>query len=31
MQELVQNILAAMHDDILTLPWMSEETKKRAL
>lgn len=31
MKEMVQNILVAMHDDILTLPWMSEETKKRAL
>jgi len=31
MKELIQNILAAMHDDILTLPWMGEETKKRAL
>ncbi len=31
MKELVQNVLAAMHDDILTLPWMGEETKKRAL
>lgn len=31
MQEMSKNILAAMHDDILTLPWMSEETKKKAL
>jgi endothelin-converting enzyme/putative endopeptidase len=31
MQELIQNVLAAMHDDILTLSWMGEETKKRAL
>ena len=31
MQELIKNVLAAMHDDILTLPWMGEETKKRAL
>jgi endothelin-converting enzyme/putative endopeptidase len=31
MQELIRNVLAAMHDDILTLPWMGEETKKRAL
>jgi len=31
MKELIQNILAAMHDDILSLPWMGEETKKRAL
>ena len=31
MQALIQNILAAMHDDILTLTWMSEETKQRAL
>ena len=31
MKDLIQNILAAMHDDILTLSWMGEETKKRAL
>jgi putative endopeptidase len=31
MKELIQNVLAAMHDDILTLPWMGEETKQRAL
>ena len=31
MKELIQNVLAAMHDDILSLPWMGEETKKRAL
>jgi putative endopeptidase len=31
MQELIQNVLAAMHDDILTLSWMGDETKKRAL
>jgi endothelin-converting enzyme/putative endopeptidase len=31
MKELIQNILAAMHDDILSLPWMGEETKRRAL
>ena len=31
MKELIQNVLAAMHDDILTLPWMGKETKNRAL
>jgi putative endopeptidase len=31
MQELVRNILAAMRDDILTRPWMSDETKEKAM
>lgn len=31
MQEMVKNILAALHDDISTLTWMSEETKQKAL
>jgi endothelin-converting enzyme/putative endopeptidase len=31
MQELVRNILLAMRDDILSRPWMSDETKERAL
>ena len=31
MQEMVKNILLALHDDILTLTWMSDETKKKAL
>jgi len=31
MQELVRNLLAAMRDDILTRPWMSDDTKQRAL
>jgi endothelin-converting enzyme/putative endopeptidase len=31
MQEMVHNILAALHDDILTLTWMSGETKQKAL
>jgi putative endopeptidase len=31
MQEMVNNILAALHDDILTLSWMSDETKQKAL
>jgi endothelin-converting enzyme/putative endopeptidase len=30
-QEMVQNILAAMHDTIESLEWMSPETKKKAL
>jgi putative endopeptidase len=30
-QEMVRNILAAMRDDILTRPWMSDETKERAM
>jgi len=31
MQEMVKNILLALHDDILTLTWMSDETKQKAL
>jgi putative endopeptidase len=31
MQELVKNILLALHDDISTLTWMSDETKQKAL
>jgi len=31
MQEMVKNILLALHDDIVTLTWMSDETKKKAL
>jgi putative endopeptidase len=31
MQEMVKNILLALHDDIQTLTWMSDETKKKAL
>jgi putative endopeptidase len=31
MQEMVKNILLALHDDILTLTWMSDETKQMAL
>jgi putative endopeptidase len=31
MQEMVKNILLALHDDILTLSWMSDETKQKAL
>jgi putative endopeptidase len=31
MQEMVRNILAAMRDDILTRPWMSDDTKEKAL
>jgi endothelin-converting enzyme/putative endopeptidase len=31
MQEMVRNLLAAMKDDINTRPWMSEETKTKAL
>ncbi len=30
-QELVKNLLAALHDDIETLPWMGAETRKKAL
>ena len=28
---MVRNILLAMRDDILTRPWMSDETKERAM
>jgi putative endopeptidase len=31
MQDMVKNILAAMKDDIESRPWMSEETKQKAL
>jgi putative endopeptidase len=31
MQDLVRHLLLAMRDDILTRPWMSDETKERAL
>jgi putative endopeptidase len=31
MQEMVRNLLIAMRDDILSRPWMSDETKERAL
>jgi endothelin-converting enzyme/putative endopeptidase len=31
MQEMVKNILLALHDDILTLTWMSDATKQKAL
>jgi putative endopeptidase len=31
MQEIVRNLLAAMRDDILSRPWMSDETKERAM
>jgi putative endopeptidase len=30
-EEMVRNILAAMRDDILSRPWMSDETKERAM
>jgi putative endopeptidase len=30
-QEMVRNILVAMRDDILSRPWMSDETKERAM
>ncbi len=31
MQDMVKNLLAAMKDDIETRPWMSDETKQKAL
>jgi putative endopeptidase len=31
MQEMVRNLLAAMRDDILSLPWMSDDTKEKAM
>jgi len=31
MQELVRNLLAAMRDDILSRPWMSDDTKEKAM
>jgi len=30
-QEMVRNLLLAMRDDILSRPWMSDETKERAM
>jgi putative endopeptidase len=30
-EEIVRNILLAMRDDILSRPWMSDETKERAM
>ncbi|HEV2175868.1 MAG TPA: M13 family metallopeptidase [Terriglobia bacterium] len=30
-QQMVQNLIAALGDDIKTLPWMSEATRKQAL
>jgi putative endopeptidase len=30
-EEMVRNILLAMRDDILSRPWMSDETKERAM
>ena len=30
-QEMVRNILAAMRDDILSRPWMSDDTKERGM
>jgi len=31
MQEMVRNLLAAMRDDILRRPWMSDDTKEKAM
>ena len=31
MQEMVRNLLAAMRDDILIRPWMSDDTKEKAM
>ena len=31
MQDLVKNLLAAMKDDILSLTWMSDQTKQKAM
>jgi endothelin-converting enzyme/putative endopeptidase len=31
MQEMVRNLLAAMRDDILSRPWMSDDTKEKAM
>ena len=31
MQEMVKNILLALHEDILTVTWMSDATKQKAL
>ncbi|HUI42455.1 MAG TPA: M13 family metallopeptidase [Terriglobia bacterium] len=30
-QEMVNNLIAALHDDLQTLPWMSEATRQQAL
>jgi len=30
-QEMVANLVAALHDDLTTLPWMSEPTRQQAL
>jgi putative endopeptidase len=29
--QMVQNLVAALHDDLTTLPWMSDVTRKRAI
>ena len=31
MQEIVRNLLAAMRDDILSRPWMTDDTKEKAM
>ncbi len=31
MQEMVRNLLAAMRDDLLSRPWMSDDTKEKAM
>jgi endothelin-converting enzyme/putative endopeptidase len=31
MQELIRNVLLAMRDDILSRPWMSDDTKEKAM
>jgi putative endopeptidase len=31
MQEMVRNLLGAMRDDILSRPWMSDDTKEKAM
>jgi putative endopeptidase len=31
MQEMVRNLLVAMRDDILSRPWMSDDTKEKAM
>jgi endothelin-converting enzyme/putative endopeptidase len=31
MQEMVRNLLAALRDDILSRPWMSDDTKEKAM
>jgi endothelin-converting enzyme/putative endopeptidase len=30
-QEMVKNLIAALHDDLTTLPWMSDQTRTRAI